>query len=150
MKLCRGSFGMGSGEKSCGAVVFREENGVRLYLLLHYEEGHWDLPKGHVEPGESEEQTARREVAEETGIRRLEIVPGFRRTISYTFARGGRAVRKNVVFFLAKTSTANVALSGEHIGFAWLPYGEALRRITYANARSVLKGAEEALSSLLA
>ena len=43
-------------EKSCGAVVFREENGVRLYLLLHYAEGHWDLPKGHVEKGESEEQ----------------------------------------------------------------------------------------------
>ena len=53
-------------EKSCGAVVYRMEKGRRLYLLLHYCEGHWDLPKGHVEAGESEEQTARREISEET------------------------------------------------------------------------------------
>ena len=132
-------------EKSCGIVVFREENGVRLYLVLHYTERHWDLPKGHVEKGETEEETARRETAEETGIRQLEFLPGFHHTISYTFKRAGKNIPKDVVFFLAKTDEKEVKLSDEHIGFAWLPYNAALRRITYPNARSVLEYAEDAL-----
>ena len=48
-------------EKSAGAVIFRKQNDAILYLLLHYEAGHWDLAKGHIEKGESLEETARRE-----------------------------------------------------------------------------------------
>ncbi|MEW6722749.1 MAG: NUDIX domain-containing protein, partial [Candidatus Micrarchaeota archaeon] len=50
-------------EKSCGIILFREGE-KRLYLLLHYEEGHWDFPKGHVEAGESEHEAASREAVE--------------------------------------------------------------------------------------
>src|SRR3989344_321242 len=66
-------------EVSVGAVVFREENRggkkERLYLLLHYPSGHFDFPKGHVEAGETEEMTLRRETDEETGIRDLKVFP---------------------------------------------------------------------------
>ena len=55
-------------EKSCGAVIFRVGNATK-YLLLHYEAGHWDFVKGHSEKGESEEETVRREILEETGLR---------------------------------------------------------------------------------
>jgi len=53
--------------KSCGAVVYRENAQVK-YLLLHYGGAHWDFVKGEMEEDESEEETARRELEEETGI----------------------------------------------------------------------------------
>ena len=52
-------------EKSCGCIIFNEKGEI---LLLHQNAGHWGLPKGHVEEGETEEQTAIREVKEETNI----------------------------------------------------------------------------------
>jgi len=134
-------------EKSCGALIFRAEGGTRLYLLLHYAGGHWDFPKGHVEKGESEEQTARREIAEETGIAALEFLPGFREEISYSFRHGnGEMAQKAVAFFLARTNEKLVRLSGEHIGFEWLPYGAARKKATYENARTLLEKAEKRLS----
>jgi 8-oxo-dGTP pyrophosphatase MutT (NUDIX family) len=134
-------------EKSCGAVVFRNEGNKRLYLILHYEEGHWDLPKGHVEEGESEKQTALREIREETGISGVDFIDGFRKEISYSFLRQGKRISKKVVFFLAETQEKDVALSCEHVGYEWLEYKDALKRITYGNARRVLEEAERFLPS---
>ena len=137
-------------EKSCGALIFREEDGRRLYLLLHYAGGHWDFPKGHVESGEGEEQTALREIQEETGITSLQFVPGFRETVSYSFRHNtGEAAQKQVVFFLARTDGKLVRLSDEHIGFAWLSYPAAMKKATYENARGLLEKAEKKLSGLL-
>jgi 8-oxo-dGTP pyrophosphatase MutT (NUDIX family) len=136
-------------EKSCGALIFRNEAGKRLYLLLHYAGGHWDFPKGHVEKGEAEEQTARREIQEETGLISLEFLPGFREEISYSFRHNtGEVAQKQVVFFLAKTDEKLVRLSDEHIGFAWLPYLAARKKATYENAQGLLEKAEKKLSAL--
>ncbi|MCX6772031.1 MAG: bis(5'-nucleosyl)-tetraphosphatase [Candidatus Micrarchaeota archaeon] len=134
-------------EKSCGALIFRQEGGRRLYLLLHYAGGHWDFPKGHVEKGESEEQTALREIKEETGLASLEFIPDFREEISYSFRHNtGETAEKQVAFFLAKTGEKLVRLSDEHIGFAWLSYPSALKKATYENARMLLEKAEKRLS----
>jgi len=136
-------------EKSCGALIFRDEGGKRLYLLLHYAGGHWDFPKGHVETGEDEEQTARREIIEETGISTLGFLPGFREETSYSFRHStGEMAQKQVAFFLAKSSEKLVHLSDEHIGFAWLPYEAAKKKATYQNAKNLLEKAEVHLSSL--
>jgi bis(5'-nucleosidyl)-tetraphosphatase len=135
-------------EKSCGALIFCEEAGKRLYLLLHYTGTHWDFPKGHVEAGEAEEQTARREIEEETGITSLEFLPLFRERVSYSFYRAGELVPKHVVFFLAKTNVKEVRLSDEHIGFEWLEYEDAKKRVTYGNAKMLLEKAEAHLLSL--
>jgi bis(5'-nucleosidyl)-tetraphosphatase len=131
-------------EKSCGVVVFREVFGRRYYLLLHYEEGHWDFPKGHVEEGESEIATALRELEEETGIKDAALVL-FRERIEYFYTRKGKKMHKEVYFFLARTVVSEVELSDEHIGFEWLAYDEALGRLTYQNAKDVLMKAEKAL-----
>ncbi|MCX8197320.1 MAG: NUDIX domain-containing protein [Candidatus Micrarchaeota archaeon] len=134
-------------EKSCGAVVFFEEEGRRLYLVLHYEEGHWDLPKGHTEEGESELETAKREIEEETGLQNLEFYEGFRKTISYFYVRKGEKIPKEVVFFLAKASQKEITLSDEHKGYAWLPFNLAKRKLTYENTRQLLEAAEAFLKA---
>jgi len=85
-------------EKSCGAVVYRR-GAKGLEILVEYMGmGHVSIPKGHVEPGESEEETALREIWEETALR-VRLDTGFRRVISYSPAPG---VEKDVVFFVAE------------------------------------------------
>ncbi|MBS3101866.1 NUDIX domain-containing protein [Candidatus Woesearchaeota archaeon] len=128
-------------EKSAGAVVFiAEKDGIK-YLLLHYEAGHWDFPKGHVEKNETAEEAAKREVKEETGIEKIEILPKFKEKIHYFYKLEGALKSKEVVFFLAKTGQKEVNISFEHIGFAWLTYDEALERLTYKTAKDILKKA---------
>jgi 8-oxo-dGTP pyrophosphatase MutT (NUDIX family) len=132
-------------EKSCGIVVFREEGDVRKYLLLHYPSGHWDFVKGHVEEGENEFETAFRELEEETGISDLQFVENFREPISYIYKKNGKPSNKQVVFFLGKTNTKDIKISFEHKGFLWLPCAEALKKVTFENARKVLTAAEKLL-----
>ena len=56
-------------EKSCGAIVYRKYHGnTEILLIKHINSGHWSFPKGHVEGDETEEETAKREIMEETGI----------------------------------------------------------------------------------
>ncbi len=130
---------------SAGAVVYREDGGSRLYLLLHYPSGHWDLVKGKMEEGESARQTAVREAMEETGIVDLQFVDGFEESVRYDFHRSGRRVRKRVIFYLARTRAEDVTLSREHVGFSWLGFEDAVARATYGNARGVLAVAEKSL-----
>src|SRR5208283_284175 len=140
---CR-SFHPMKEEKSCGIIVFREDPG-RKFLLLHYEEGHWDYPKGHVEKGETELETARRETEEETGITELDIIPGFREIMGYFYKRDRKTFHKEVIYFLAQTNQSAVTLSNEHIGFEWLGYEDAYSRLTFPNAKDMLKKAQSFL-----
>jgi bis(5'-nucleosidyl)-tetraphosphatase len=129
-------------ENSAGAVVYRDTDAGRKYLLLQ-NTGRWDFPKGGVEPGESELQTVRREVEEETGITDLRIVPGFRKVIEYFYRRDGKNIHKQVVYLLAATDHEAIKISFEHQGFGWFPYQEALRRASYENSKVTLGEAEK-------
>jgi len=133
-------------ERSSGMIVYRE-GAQRLFLLLHYEEGHWDFPKGHIEKGEDEKTAAKRELGEETGITDPELVSRFKERIEYYYMRDRKRMHKEVVFFLARTKTEKVRLSDEHIGYVWLPYKKALERLTFKNAKELLEKAEKALGS---
>ena len=124
-------------ELSAGAIIFHGKK----FLLLHYESGHWDFVKGKVEKKESYKETVSRECKEETGITDLEFVTGFEEKIHYFYTRKGKRISKTVVFLLAKTKTEKVKLSYEHIGFAWLPYKQALEKLTFENAKQMLKKA---------
>jgi len=134
-------------ETSVGAVVFRGD-GDRKYLLLHYEAGHWDFPKGNVEEGEAPENTARREIGEETGIEDITFIPGFDEKIRYFYKRQQKTITKEVEFLLAETKSQKVTLSFEHTGFEWLSYDEASERITFRNSKDILKKAESFLAKL--
>jgi bis(5'-nucleosidyl)-tetraphosphatase len=131
-------------EKSCGAVIFKR-NGNRKYLLLHYEGGHWDFVKGHVEKNETEKQTVLRETEEEAGLTDLIFVEGYRQPISYYYRRAGKTVYKEVIFYLVESRTDVVKLSREHVGFDWLAYDRAYERLTYKNAKDTLHRAHEFL-----
>lgn len=128
-------------EKSAGAVLYREADGGRMYLLLR-NGARWDFPKGGVEKGESELQTVVREVEEETGLKDLKIIPGFRKVIEYFYRRDKKNVHKQVTYLLAKTHDEKVKISFEHQGFGWFPFQEALKRASYDNSRVTLTEAE--------
>ncbi len=131
-------------EKSCGIIVYRKTIEGLQFLLLHYPGGHWDFPKGHVERGDpSEQATARRELQEETGITQVDINAGYKESMVYEFNRGPfERVKKIVVYFLGETRENNVELSFEHQGCIWMPYDEALERLTYENAKDLLRKAQ--------
>lgn len=148
-------------EKSVGAIVFRKEpfdtaqgKKYKIYfLLLHYESGHWEFPKGHVEKNESEQQTLRREVREETGITDLKIVQGFRQMIKYFFKANYDLPKKQknkapwifkmVVFYLGETHRKGIQLSHEHKGYKWLEIDEAIKKVTFKNSKNLLKQAND-------
>lgn len=132
-------------ERSAGTVLFNENNGRIEYLLLHYPAGHWDFPKGNIEQGERELDTVRREVKEETSIDDIEFIDGFRKKIRYNYKRKGRLVYKEVIFYLAKTNERNVCLSYEHQGYRWLDYDQAIKLLTYKNAKMILEEANKFL-----
>ena len=132
-------------DKSCGVVLF---NSDKVLLLRHSSissrgGGHWDFPKGHMDDGETEIQTALRELEEETGIAHINVIDGFRDTITYIFSGGREQIGKEVVFFIAITKESQVTLSHEHIDYSWLDFDSASLRLTYDNARQVLRNAIE-------
>ncbi len=142
--------------KSAGAVIFRKEKGEIKYLLICYgtkEKFWWDFPRGGIEKGETEIQTAKREIFEETGIKDLEFIPGFRESYRYFF-RGYKPKEKNQLIFkentifLAKTKSKKIKLSFEHHDFAWLPYKKALEKLTFKNSKEILKKANQFLNKL--
>ena len=127
-------------EKSCGTVIFFKNTKVD-FLLLQYAAGHWDFVKGNVEPNESETATVLRELKEETGIVATQTMDGFRERIQYFYRRQGETIQKEVVFYLIQASTQKVELSFEHVGYAWLDYQHALEKLTFKNAKDVLRKA---------
>lgn len=135
-------------EQSAGTVLFIEESKEKLFLLLHYPTGHWDFVKGKIENNESLEQAAIRETKEETGISDIEFIKGFKEKIEYSFKFNGDSVQKEVIFFLAKTNTKQVKISYEHLDYVWLDFNNALNKITYENAKNVLKKSKNYLEKL--
>jgi len=136
-------------ERSAGVVVFhREKNGAIRYLLLDYGR-HWDYPKGHVEKNEDDQAAARGELKEETGLKASRFVEDFYHEMQYFFRSKDKAlVHKTVVFFLAEVADTKVKLSHEHVGYEFLPYEQALKRLTYSSAKDLLKAAHARLNQL--
>jgi 8-oxo-dGTP pyrophosphatase MutT (NUDIX family) len=139
-------------EISAGAVIYRKENGQNLFLLLRYPavchrsgRDYWDYVKGHIESGESERETIMREAAEETGLSDLKLAEGFLQKMEYFFTFEGQKIFKIVNFRLAETFSQDIVLSDEHNDFAWLPFDEAYKALSFDNAKKVLAAANEFL-----
>ena len=115
-------------EKSCGVIVIKRENEEFKILLLEHQKGHISYPKGHVEENETEEETALREVKEETNLD-VKLISGFRKVISYSPKEN---VLKDVVYFLAYPLNNDLVIEEKEIKEAyWVSLKEAFDLITH-------------------
>jgi 8-oxo-dGTP pyrophosphatase MutT (NUDIX family) len=97
--------------------------------------GHWGFPKGHVEEKESEEETAKRELLEETGLN-ITLCSRFRTSINYSPTKG---ISKEVVFFIGKYLCENINIQQEEIqDYKWLDFSRAFELLTFDTDRKVL------------
>lgn len=135
-------------EISIGSVLYILDTNFNVnYLILNYIYGHWDFPKGNIENGESELDTIKREIMEETGITDINFIDDFRQQISYRYKKKFKLVNKLVIYYIVETKSNKVVLSFEHINFAWLNFNDALNRLSFDNSKKILKNANEFLSS---
>ena len=119
-------------EKSCGCIILNDKNEV---LLIHHNAGHWDFPKGHVEEGETEIETAIREVKEETNID-VEVDEEYRYSTKYSPKED---VIKEVIYFLARNISDNKQAQLEEVSEVnWFNVEEAIDKITYDSSRKIL------------
>lgn len=124
-------------EKSCGCIIIHENK-----VLLVYEKGRdfWGLPKGHVEEGESEVQTAVREVKEEVGID-VEVDTNKRYSIKYIIRN---EIEKTCILFIAKPKNYNIQKQEDEIGdVKWCDFDEAIETLTFDDWKKMLKKALE-------
>ena len=127
-------------ETSCGVVLVN----YGAVLLLQYPQGHWDLPKGHVETDDEDRRsTMLRELAEETGITQVAVLDGFVERSEYSFRHQGKRRNKEVYWCFAETEQMSVELSHEHRGYLWLDWEQALETITHDETRSVVRLAQQ-------
>lgn len=136
-------------EKSCGAVIYKREKDAEkekeetLFLIIQHKYGrHWAYPKGHMEEGETERETAKREVEEETGLH-ISFHPDFRYTSYY---RPRKEAKKEVVYFLAQFESGTVVLQESEVcGYTWLPFNHAHKLLTFPIDKKILREANKLL-----
>ncbi|MGP6220733.1 bis(5'-nucleosyl)-tetraphosphatase [Caldiplasma sukawensis] len=131
-------------EKSCGIIIFRRRGEKIEYLILEKVNMEYDFPKGHVENGEEDLETAKREVEEETGIKNMSIIEGFKEIIDYKFNTENGMVHKTVVMFLAEADQ-RVTISGEHRNFKWLDKDSAINMFKFSQQKYLIERASEFL-----
>ncbi|MEM4230406.1 MAG: NUDIX domain-containing protein [Candidatus Pacearchaeota archaeon] len=132
-------------EESAGAILFYLENREPKFLLLKYPT-YWGFAKGLIEKGEEAEETARREVEEETGFKNIEILPDFKFVQEWFYRFDGELIKKKAIFFLAKVKKEEadkVKLSLEHEAFSWDSYEQAIEKMKIKNNREMLTKAYE-------
>lgn len=127
-------------EKSCGAIVYRKHHGnTEILLVRHLKSGHWSFPKGHMEQGETEEETARREIKEETGLDVL-LDTGFRETVNYSPKKN---TKKTVVYFVGMATSHELVPQQDEISeLRWLEVGQAGGVLTYDNDKLIVNKAK--------
>ena len=134
-----------SHEKSCGAVLFTKVDGERRYLLIKNRSLHAGFPKGHVEYGETEMETVRREISEETGLT-VDVVDGFRRSYDYKVRF---FINKTAVYFLACFADQTIVpQEGEVLDYWIVPLEEALEHLGFEQDRNILRDADAYLNEI--
>ena len=134
-------------EKSCGTIVVKTAgNDKKILIIRNKNGGHWSFPKGHVEKGESEYQTALRETKEETGLdveirRYVEPV-----SVKYSPKKG---VWKEVLYFVADYKGGEVSVQQEEVSdYKWLSFYDAAKQITFDNEANALLDMREYIEEM--
>jgi len=136
-------------ETSCGAVVFTREHGELRYVIVRSLEGFYGFPKGHMEAGETERETALREIEEETGLK-VTLLDGFWTEDSHPLIREGRPdVLKWIGYFLAEFQGQTLRAQEEEISSIQLmTFDEAMNAFQFESSKRILREADAYLKSL--
>lgn len=132
-------------EKSCGAVMFTERDGERKYILITNISGHIGFPKGHIEFGETEKQTALREIYEETGVH-TEIIDGFREFYNY---RINNFIKKKAIYYLAEFKPEDIKMNIREISeYHLVSYEEAVKLLNFRHDKKIIEKADKFIDEL--
>jgi len=139
-------------EISAGAIIFKRNDRIKYLLLFREGSGKykslWGFARGKIEEGEEEMSTVKREIEEETGLKKLKYLK-FREKISWFFRRDNETVYKESIFYLAENVDEEVKISEEHDDFKWCSFKEAMELLKFKNAKDVLIKADEFLKGSL-
>lgn len=134
-----------------GIIIFYEENGSPVYLILKQVQGHWSFPKGHPEKGESKMETAKRELKEETGITKIQLISDkIQIGDDYVINTDSPPVHKFVEFFIGQVHRKDVVIQeGEIFDYKWVTPDEAGGILTYDSSKRLLKSANDIVQNYL-
>ena len=139
-------------QKSAGAVVYLVEKDIPEFLLLKntLKTTYWEFPKGKIEENESIESTAKRETEEETNLKNLKVIPGFKHSISWFYKFQGQLISKEAVYILIKVpkedkSKVKIIQDAEghleHQEFQWLNIEQAREKMKIKSNKEMLDSA---------
>ena len=125
-------------ERSFGVAPLQEKDGVtRIFLVRHFS-GAWLLPKGHAELNESPQQTAERELKEETGLSIVQWLPISPFIERYRFVRGGKKVYKEVLYFVAWVSGKVTLQTQEVTDGSWETLDDAIKKVSFRDMKMLI------------
>lgn len=116
---------------SCGIIPVRQEHNIWQAFIVQHPQGHWSFPKGHQNPTETRQQTAERELQEETGLTVKRYISTQELTITYDCISHGRAVYKTVTYFIATVEGTISLCPYEIIQGLWVDIPTAFNYINY-------------------
>ncbi|MFH1426410.1 MAG: NUDIX domain-containing protein [Candidatus Kerfeldbacteria bacterium] len=122
--------------KSVGAVVINKHG--QVLVIFQKKNKYWEFPKGKVEQGERELDTLRRELFEETGIKKFQLLPKFRKVMKYDFKHNGKRIRRRVVYYCIVKPQERVRISDEHTTYKWLPLAKARKIMKHTNQKKLI------------
>ena len=132
--------------KSCGFIVYKAENNENFYLIIKSHNGDVGFPKGHMEPGENELQTAIRELKEETGMD-VDTIHDFRYQIEYPLPRVPDTM-KQTVYFLGKCASDDIIIQETEVASAeFVTYDKAIEKLTFEETKNMIKKANDIINS---
>ena len=139
-------------DQSMGVLVFYRFPRSLKYLIIKHRKGHWAFPKGHAEKGETKLEAALRELKEETGIKKINLLKKtvmVKEVYKFTGTKGVKILKK-VNYFIAEAKSKKVKIDENEItNFRWCTLKAGMERITFEESKSVLKKADKVVRAYL-
>ena len=133
-------------DQSMGVIVFFQFPRSVKYLLIKHRKGHWSFPKGHADKGETKLETALRELKEETGVTKIQLLKKpvlLKEAYKFTGSKGVKILKK-VNYFIAEAKSKKVKIDFmEVVNYKWCTYNAGLDKITFGGSKSILKKADK-------
>jgi 8-oxo-dGTP pyrophosphatase MutT (NUDIX family) len=136
-------------EESFGVIPLKlGSGGWEVFLIQHQKARYWGFPKGHPEPNETAKETALRELKEETNLEVTRFLQKEPLSEQYRFIIEGRKIHKKVYYFVAEVSGEVILQQKEIQDGIWVPFREAIKKVTHQEGKAILLQVEKILSAL--